>query len=392
MVTIPQSFRETPVTSPLVGTLLDAATVTDGVGYLETEGIALSYNCIDLGATGAWPCPANLLAAPTMTAPSTNTTGGTLAAGTYRAVLTAITSRGETVKSNEVSQVTTGSTSRVIWNWTDLPSETGYRLYVTTTNGATGTQQFLVALAAGTTTYNWTGTPAYNPTGGAPPSTSTAVIPTVKTFNELGGYQDGLRFVVYGGIKCRSVGFDEAEAVSEVRRVFEAKESVGVARELAAQRFIASASNWAAPTDVTPAAGAVSPKVGLALLEQAAGATYAGTPTIHVPRSVGALLWESVPLNERGGIYYSPQGSKIASDAGYGIANKSPAGVAAPAGEAWLYATGEVSIVRGELQGPHFALSQGQSGIDDNEVRVLVERPYVAWVDCFAAAVRVKVE
>lgn len=75
------------------------------------------------------------LAAPVAKTPTTATTGGTLAAATYYYKVTAITSLGETVGSNEVSIVTTGTTSTVTITWAAISGATGYRVYRGTAAG-----------------------------------------------------------------------------------------------------------------------------------------------------------------------------------------------------------------------------------------------------------------
>jgi len=104
---------------------------------------------------------------PTQSASSTATTGGTLAAATYFYRVTAINALGETLASNEVSQVTTGATSTVTVNWTQVFGATGYKIYRST---ATGTEVFLVAVGA-------VGT--YTDTGAVAPGT--AVVPVLNT-------------------------------------------------------------------------------------------------------------------------------------------------------------------------------------------------------------------
>jgi hypothetical protein len=384
-VTLPGAYLTTPTPEPLKGTLLDVASITEDLRWMDTEAISLSYNCVPTGSTYVWPCPETFLAAPVQAAAGTATTGGTLAAGTYRIRVTAVNERGETIRSNEITRATTGSASTITVNWADVAGETGFRVYVSPVGGAAGTERFVTQTAAGATTYTWTGTPAADPTRLAP-TTNTAVVSVTKSFNSP-TYVDGFRLNAYTGIICESIGFDAQDAVAQAKRIFLARESVAVEQALMAQRFIASSGNWAAPTDITPASGAVKPAVGLALLEQHAGVNYAGAPTIHAPRSIGALLVDAAGVKADGNIFRSPQGSKVASGAGYGIANQSPAGVAAPAGELWVYATGEVSLARGQVIAPDFELNR-----ENNEVSVLVERPYVGVVDCYAAAVRVKVE
>ena len=374
-----------PRPAPLVGTLLDAADVTQSLGsFVDPTGLYLSYNCLDFSTETAFPCPATVLAAPVLNAPTTNTTGGTLAAGTYRAILTAINSRGETVGSPEVSRVTTGATSTATFTWTDLTGETGYRLYLT--NGAANSEAQYVPIAAGTTTYTMTSYPPSGAVGGVVPSANSAVISATKSFAAFSDVS-GFRFAVYGGLVCKAVGFETMDvSEAEVTRVFLNNESVGVEKAMMQTRFRASGTLWGAPTDLTPAGGAVGPSVGLAILEGHAASRYAGTPTIHTSRTIGSLLWDKSKLTQRGEVYYSPQGSKVASGGGYEAVNTSPAGVAAPAGERWMYATGEVSLLRSEIKVEQVV------NTTTNEVFVLGERLYVASVDCYTAAVRVKVE
>lgn len=384
-VTLPSVYLQTPTPEPLKGTLLDVATIHEGMTWMDTEGLGISYNCLNTGNTPVWPCPENLLAAPVQAAATTATTGGSLAAGTYRIRVTAFNARGETTQSNEITRVTTGSASTITANWADVSGESGYRVYVSPVGGAAGTERFVAQVGAGVTTYTWTGTPAADASRPVPAS-NTAVVTVSKTF-ENPGYLDGFRFNAYAGVLCKAIGFDRAEAVAEARRVFLAKESMAVEQAFMAQRFVASAGNWGAPSDITPASGAVKPVTGLALLEQAAGQVYAGVPTIHVSRLMGAIMLDSTGIKLDGSIFRSPQGSKVASGVGYGVANTGPTGAAAPAGEQWIYATGEVTVFRGDLIAPDAQINR-----DNNEVTVLVERPYIAVVDCFAAAVRVKVE
>jgi hypothetical protein len=372
-----------PTITPRPGELLDVATIVPSdTKWLPTTGLFESFHCVPTDSIATIPCPAVFLGAPTMTAPSTNTSGGTLAAGTYRAVITAVNARGETVASNEVSQVTTGATSRVIWNWNDVSGETSYNLYVTAVDGAVGTEKFLINLPAGTVTYNWTGTPAVGTV--TPPTINTAVVSVTKTF-AASGFQDGFQFAAYSGHVCKGFGTD-GESLAELQRVFEANESVAVERAIMQQRMVVNGTVWAAATDLTPAGGAVSAKAGLAILEGHASWKYAGVPTIHAPRSIGSLLTQGGSVVRQGDALYSVLGAKVAAGGGYEQPNTGPAGTAPSAGEKWMFASGEVAVVRSEIEA-HTTMNQAT-----NETFSLVERMYVVAVDCYTSAVRVKVE
>lgn len=212
--------------------------------------------------------------------------------------------------------------------------------------------------------------------------------PNTKTFDNTLNWVDGIRFAAYGGVQCRAVGLDQDALDTQVSRAFEAGESTAIERALMEQRFRADAdpaARWGAATDITPGAAAVDPKVGLALLEGYAASVYVGQPTLHVPRSIAAIVAASDGIVEEGSSLRTKLGAKVAAGAGYDYPNTGPTGAEAAAGEKWLYATGEVVIQRGSAE-----IRQAVD-MTNNDVYVLAERPYIAAVDCFAAAVRVTV-
>lgn len=127
------------------------------------------------------------LTVPVLTSVTTSTTGGTFAAGTYFYVVTAIFPQGESTKSNELSVVTTGTTSSNTVNWGAVAGATGYRVYRGTTTGGQNTY-FVVGAV---TTFLDTGAAG---TAGTPP-TATVVNGIVftlsgrddKSFENVGG-------------------------------------------------------------------------------------------------------------------------------------------------------------------------------------------------------------
>jgi hypothetical protein len=112
---------------------------------------------------------ATILTAPTQTATATATTGGTLAAGTYYYKVTALNANGESLGSNEESQVTTGSTSTVTVSWGSVTGATSYRVYRGT---AAGAENVYYTVNSGVT-YTDTGAAS---TAGTPPTVAGAVI------------------------------------------------------------------------------------------------------------------------------------------------------------------------------------------------------------------------
>lgn len=122
------------------------------------------------------------LAAPVQTAPSTATTGGSIAAGTYYGKITYTNANGETIGSNEQSIVTTGATSTITWNWGAPPAgATNSKVYVGTTPGGENVVQTVAAPAA---TVTMTVLPG---TAGTPPAANTAMVPVNLQIQGPGG-------------------------------------------------------------------------------------------------------------------------------------------------------------------------------------------------------------
>jgi hypothetical protein len=226
--------------------------------------------------------------------------------------------------------------------------------------------------------------------------------PTDKQLDQTSTWVDGFRFAAYGGITCKLTDMDEQE--SGAMGAFLKGESIAVEKALMELRFAENAAAgtdepeddmtalnipyaWAAPVDVTPTpATAVSPGVGIGLLEEYAGSVYVGAPTIHVPRSIGSLLMRTDGLDYDGDVLRTTLGSKVAAGAGYAYPNLGPDGTEPADDERWLYATGEVFVGRSE------AIARSAFNQETNEMVTLVERGYIVAVDTFVAAVLVNLE
>lgn len=372
-MTITADLLVAPQTTPLSGGVLDVATIVEDIG-LQFPATALfeSYNCVTTDRRATWPCPVEFLAPPVQAAAATAAVGGTVPADTYFITVTAINDEGETLESNERSIITAGATSTVTVNWADVTGATGYRIYVT--GGATGTEKFLVEVGD-VNLYIWNGAPAIGVAD--PPTENTAVDVLHKTF-ENPEWPEGARFVVYAGTECKRFG-ESDDSLNELERVFLARESYGVERGLV-ETVLQGA------TDITPSGGAVSAKVGLAMLEGNAATLYAGLPTIHMPRTIASLLAGDKIIEAQGGKLYTQLGAKVASGGGYDASNIDPSGDPADEGTMWLYASGEVLVLRSAVL-PRSAFDTVNNGNLD-----LVERVYIVAVDCYTAAINVSVE
>lgn len=101
-------------------------------------------------------------------------------------------------------------------------------------------------------------------------------------------------------------------------------------------RYLASTQT----IDVTPVSGTgVKVRYGLALLEQAIADSPVGAQgVIHTTRDVATAL----RLKEDGDVLRTNLETPVV--AGVGYSKKGPTGATAPAGKAWMYATGPVSV------------------------------------------------
>lgn len=154
-----------------IGYRVYRGTVAGGENVYYAPGNVTTFT--DTGAANATGSPpasnTATIAVPAQNTPSTATTGGSLTAATYYYVVTALTASGETVKSNEQSIATTGSTSTVTVTWGAVAGATGYRVYRGTSAGA----ESVYYAPGNVTTFTDTGATS---TAGTPPTTNTATI------------------------------------------------------------------------------------------------------------------------------------------------------------------------------------------------------------------------
>lgn len=206
-----------------------------------------------------------------------------------------------------------------------------------------------------------------------------------KTFDQNSVWIKGFPFVAYGGVLCNAVSLDQAAQRAEAKRVFDLGATVAVEAAVMDILFSPAGGAFPTPTDLTPAGGAVKPKLGIAILEGWFAANrYVGAPTLHLPTVIASLVMGVDGVAMEQNILRTKLGSKVVNGGGYGIANVSPAGVAAAAGEKWIYATGEVLVREGNID-PQQVFNQS-----NNEMVTLVERPYYVAADGPIAAVRVQ--
>lgn len=225
--------------------------------------------------------------------------------------------------------------------------------------------------------------------------------PEDKTFDLRFPTVTGTPFIAYLGIDCPLVGYSLDEFETAVRNGFLANESRLVERAFWSGEFGNSpslAGTDADPSDcvnLTPGdvdyAGGTAMTIvgGISALEDYLGANYGGVGIIHSPRGVAPFAARDNQIERSGTRLTTKLGTRWAFGGGYTI-NTGPDGVVAPAGEAWLYATGAVTIYR---SGVFINPNELRAAFDTrtNQVEILAERKYVITRECVCAAVRVKV-
>lgn len=212
---------------------------------------------------------------------------------------------------------------------------------------------------------------------------STGVVcgsPGAKTFDSA-TWVDAAKFAAYAGVVCKAVGMS-ADLTARTSDLFSRIESRLVEQGLVEQVL----SEQPAGADKTPTPGtAVTPQKGLAILEEYAAGNYAGVATLHVPRGMAQYLSQNGAIDASGSAWRTNVGTKVSAGGGYGLLNKGPNNVVPAAGKYWMWVTGEVMLFPGTL------ITADQLSRINNDHVILVERPYIAAVDCLVGAVLVEV-
>jgi hypothetical protein len=200
-------------------------------------------------------------------------------------------------------------------------------------------------------------------------------IPTGGEDKDFAIYEDAVEadpFTLYKGIEYAMLLGEKPDLAA----LFSAGESYGVEKALQAEVLNDLA------VDLTPTAGTpvTNIKYAFGLLEQYAADNYTGRPLLHGNKIAVSLASEFL-ADSGAGTLHSKLGTPIATGGGYGTAG--PGAVTAGAGEAWLYITGGVTILRGPLD------VYPAHNLKGNRSVVLAERTYVPVVDSFVAAILV---
>lgn len=129
---------------------------------------------------------------------------------------------------------------------------------------------------------------------------------------------------------------------------------------------------------------------GVATLESWLGDNYCGVGVLHAPRGLAPYAANFQLIDGSNPRLLTPLGTRWAFGAGYSV-NTGPTGVAADAGTAWIYATGQVNLWRSEIWIQPDVLEQAFNR-KTNDVELLAERAFVVTLECAIAAVRVRLD
>lgn len=220
------------------------------------------------------------------------------------------------------------------------------------------------------------------------PPAAPASMEATQGFEILGGDP----FTAYLGISCALPGHTLDEFAARVRAAFLANVEPMVEQafwtgDQGNDPHLADATAGAVHV-VAPAAAPLSLQAGVGALETYLGLNLAGRAFLHAPRIVAPyaataqLLVDPATARMR-----TPLGSRWVFGSGY-AANTGPDGAAAPAGVAWIYATGQVNLWRSDVFVNPDDLRYGFN-TRSNDVEIFAEQSFALTRECLTAAVAV---
>jgi hypothetical protein len=204
-------------------------------------------------------------------------------------------------------------------------------------------------------------------------------------------------FTVYSWVDCDDFG-DNGVAEGVVRRALEWGEGAAVEQVFwtgnlsptgggqTVEPHLAEDTAVIADGDVLQSAAtvvgtAVKLKLALGQLEDALADCYMGQGVIHVPRIMGPFLSDGGIVTKQGTQLITLNGNLVVLGTGY--TGSSPAGVAGTNSSMWMYATGQVVMLRSDIDVPDFPSSFNRA---KNDLVMIAERTYVlAWECCHLA-------
>lgn len=232
--------------------------------------------------------------------------------------------------------------------------------------------------------------------------------PSAKTDNVNHGHRGATPYTAVVRFDCATVGNQEAQRVaanalaqSESYQVERAFWTGLVDGKTLAFPHLAASAEVLDPQGIQlqpPASivvtGAHDVATGLGELENALASCYNGVGVVHVPTKAVPTFDAWGLLRRDGGRdgvngqlgrrLRTANGNLVAVGAGY--PGTSPTGAAAPAGQAWVYATGAVF---GYRSGVNYTTERDSINRGTNTISMIAERTYVIGWDCCLVAILV---
>lgn len=211
-----------------------------------------------------------------------------------------------------------------------------------------------------------------------------SVVADAKTADANDDVVEALPFVVYASIECGAVGYTGTEFENKVRRRLENGEQRGAERALWSGEdengdplgitSLADGSDLVSVNDPASLASVVAALEGFAYGSEG----YGNTAFIHAPASLAALAAEAHLVERSGTRLVTPLGSVWVFGGGYD--GSGDGGELPPAGGAYLYVTGQVTVYRS----PDVFVYPADQTMDrtTNQRFLLAEREYAIGVEC----------
>lgn len=212
---------------------------------------------------------------------------------------------------------------------------------------------------------------AYDATVCTPPETRPG-----KVFDPI-NIVSGEPFTIYKGVECQDMADDNLQW---------ARNALAGGEDYAIESGFMQQSLAVATTTDIGGGDTFSLINGIAMLEGYASTVYGGVAILHASRSVTTRALANRAFQSDSSFNVTTrQGNLVANGGGYEI-NLGPDGLAPAAGQAWLYITGPVTLIRSPITATTAA------DYTHNTQQAIAERVITPVIQCFVAAVRVTLE
>lgn len=184
---------------------------------------------------------------------------------------------------------------------------------------------------------------------------------------------EGIPFVVTSGYTCKATSRPVEEAEERARLALIGGEERAV--EIALMSAAVGNGPAFPDADLVDGGAAMSLARAFSSFEQLMGGSYHSSGVIHLPRSLAPFAHDRGLISREGQRLETVLGTSVAAGAGYDLANQSPDGQDPAAGQRWIYASGSVTVRRGDI----FLQPDRDHYLDKatNDLVILAQRDYL---------------